>query len=302
MENKNLSDQEKTKQENVTISKKTIYIVLAILAVVLIIIAFIFFYNRKISDKAIKKGKDSTFVAKKDSVVVSKDSAKIKVEYGEEEGSPFTQYRVISNSLNLPQAKLKFGDKVFVDDSKSNEVNKIIYLENPDINPNAPSYSIGANAFIEDYRFEDYKNNFSLSPFSELASGVKKILLEKNYDDGKQYYVTQNAERARSSVAFGDFDGDGIKDVAVLMDNNEKQICRLVVICTNIATKQPYVAFAESFSDKIRINGFKKSTPIRKGEEVIESPQDGIMIKGDGYVNAIVYDSDLQKFRDFSEE
>lgn len=302
MENSKLPKHEDSQQKNFTISKKTLYIILAILIVVFITIAFIFFNSKKGQNQTIKKGNDSTSIAKKDSTVIGKDSTRA-TEYNEEEGSPYSEYRVISNSVNLPDGKLNFGDRVFVDDSKSNETTKIVYLKNPDTDANSLSYSMNAGAFIESYQFDEYKNNFSLTPFSELAPDVKKTILGEHYDNGNEYTVTQNAERAKSSVAFGDFDGDGLKDVAILMDNNEKQICRLLIICTNKETKKPYVAFAESYSDKMRINSFKRNASIYMNtEELTSSPQDGVIVKGEDISLAIVYDSNLQKFKTFSQE
>lgn len=207
---------------------------------------------------------------------------------------------MISKSITLPEGKLNFGDKVYVDDSKSDEITKIVYLKNPYTDPNAQKYSMNAGQFISSYRFEEYRNNFSLSPFSELASGVKKIILDENSYDGNHYNVTQNAERAKSSVAFGDFDGDGLRDVAIIMDNNEKQICRLLIICTNKETKEPYVAFADTYSDKMKVRGFKKSASIyMNSPEFVKAPQDGIVITGEDVVLAVVYDSNLQKFKSF---
>lgn len=302
MENKKLDEQENSQEKNVTISKKTLYIIVGLLCIVLVTGGIIFFNNKNGQNQNNKKVIDSASIVKKDSVGIVKDSAKI-ADYNEEEGSPYSEYVLISNSINLPDKKLNFGDKVFVDDSKSNETTKIVYLKDPTVDVNSPSYSMNSGAFIESYRFDEYKNNFSLSPFSDLAPDVKKTILAEHYDNGNDYTVTQNAERAKSSVAFGDFDGDGLKDVAILMDNNEKQICRLLIICTNKETKKSYVAFAERYSDKMKINSFKKNALIfMDTEELINSPKDGIIVKGEDISLAIVYDSDLQKFKSFSQE
>lgn len=60
MENSKLPKHEDSQQKNFTISKKTLYIILAILIVVLITIAFIFFNSKKGQNQTIKKGNDST--------------------------------------------------------------------------------------------------------------------------------------------------------------------------------------------------------------------------------------------------
>ena len=82
MESSKLPKHEDSQQKNFTISKKTLYIILAILIVVLITIAFIFFNSKKGQNQTIKKGNDSTSIAKKDTTVNGKDSTRA-TEYNE---------------------------------------------------------------------------------------------------------------------------------------------------------------------------------------------------------------------------
>ena len=298
-------NENQTKSEEIKIKKNTLYIGLGVLA--LIIAVILFFVFKKKNDPETIAGtvkKDSTTLVK-DSAKITTDSAKTPINYDEygEEGAPFSEYRVIANSLALPSGKLNFGDKVYVDDSRSNDSRKVVFLDNPYTNKNATTYEFDGNSFISDYQFDDYKKNFSLAPFSGLASGVKKILLEDNYSNGNKYTITQNADRAKSSVAFGDYDGDGLKDVAVILDNNEKQISRILIICTNSATKLPYTAFSENYTDKMRINSFRKgASVIMNSDGLVSSPQDGIIGNAEDLKIAIIYDSSLQKFKTYYQE
>ena len=101
----------------------------------------------------------------------------------------------------------------------------------------------------------------------------------------------------------GDFDGDGLRDVAVIQDNNEKQISHLLVICTNSATKMPYVAFEENYSDKMKINSFKKGALVfMNSDEFNNAPVDGLIVQGEDVKIAIMYDKDLQKFKTYQQE
>ncbi|PSK91623.1 hypothetical protein [Taibaiella chishuiensis] len=222
---------------------------------------------------------------------------------GEEEESPYSEYRVVANSIVLPGAKLLFGDKVFADERKSGSTRKIILLKNPYRYPGGTAYQVNPGSLIEEYRFEEYKNNFSLAPFSELSPAVKSVLLAENYSDGNKYSITQNAERAGVCLATGDFDGDGMKDIAVLMDNNEKQVCRLLILCTNKATRQPYVAFAENYADRMKVHGFRKRASVfMNTQHFVPAPQDGIIVRGEDVVLAVIYDSSLQKFKTYYQE
>lgn len=303
---------ENNHSDEVSISKKTIYTVAAILGVALLGIGIYFgFFHKKQNKPPVNTVSvsvtDSTNTPTQDTALAKTDSAtqatKEEEYYGEEE-SPYSEYRVIAKTLPVATGQLKFGDVVYSDETKSTESSKVIYLQNPaTATGGGTAYTVNANYLIYDYRFEDYKKNFSLAPFSDLGAGVKKLLLESNYSSGNSYAITQNAERAKSSVAFGDFDGDGQRDVAVLMDNNEKQISRLLVICINSATKQPYLAFAENYSDKMKINSFKKGASVfMNSDEFSGAPQDGIIAQAEDVKIAIIYDKDLQKFKTYYQE
>ena len=221
----------------------------------------------------------------------------------EGDNAPWSAYRVIGHTSDLIAKNLQFGDKVWVDDSQSEEAYKVV-LARPSANSNAPStFRLNADLLIEEYRFDKYKTNFSLAPFTTLSPGVKKILLDDNYSDGNSYSLTQNEARSKSSVAFGDFDEDGVQDVAVIMDNNEKQISRLLIFCSNKVTQQPYIAFAENYTDKMRIRSFKEKAKIfLNTTEFVPAPRDGIILTAEDVVLAIVYDMESQKFKTYFQE
>ncbi len=290
--------------ENIQISKKNLYIGLGVLAALLLAGYFIFFSKKEKKPETITTTKNDSIgkSAAVDSTKILKDSANVHNGYGEE-GSPYSDYRVIAKSIEFSNGSLTYGDKVFVDDVKSTGRTKIIYLQNPITNKNTPAYTIDDGLVISDYQFEEFKTYFSLSPFSSLPPAVKKLLLEGNYSEGNQYKITQNADRAKSCFAQGDFDGDGIMDTAVIMDNNEKQISRLVIVCTNAATKQPYVAYAENYSDKMKIRGYKKGASVyMNSSDFVKSPKDGIILTSEDIVLAIIYNSQLQKFKTYVQE
>lgn len=312
--NQNLPQNQKDSNDEVRISKKTIYTAAAVIGSLLLLLgAYFAFFGKKKEVKNDQKSvvkKDSAVpgMALKDSVAILKDSVKINKpenrdgEEGEE-GEPYSEARVIAKTLPIGSSHLNFGDKVFVDDSKSTPASKVVYLQNPMIVKNAQPYAVNSAFFIDDYQFEDYKKNFSLPPFSELMPAVKKVILDENYSDGNRYEITQNADRAKSSISFGDYDGDGMKDAAVIMDNNEKQISHLLIICTNKATKMPYVAYEENYSDKVRINNFRKGSQIFMGGDAMqESPIDGVIANAEGAKIAIIYDKELQKFKSYTQD
>lgn len=288
-------------------------IIIGIVTVAVLLAVGFLYVNKKQSqdsgDKTIKV--DSTYVT------VKKDSAKIAPdeEYDEEGYEPYSENFVIANEAYLRTEPsnaettiiktMRFGNKLYVDNDGGENVGFAkVYLDKPTgNNASGQAFYITRSAIVEQYQFEEFKKYFSLSPFSELASKTKKLILDEDYSNGTQYEVTQNADRAKYTLTYGDFDKDSVPDVAIILDNNEKQISRLLIICTNNTTKEPYLAFAENYSDKVKINSFKKgASVITNSDDLISSPNDGVMIKGEDIKLAVIYDNSLQKFKTYYQE
>jgi hypothetical protein len=302
MENLNNENQENQEQKNdeIKISKRSLYIAFSIIGALILGVSgyFVFFGKNKDAEKV---------VSQNDSVLVNKDSAKVAKkdslsdEY-EGEYDPYTSYKVISNTLILPNGqKLNFGDEVYLDVEKSTSGNSIIYLNNPYKVPSTKQYPISVDdeVLIDAYSFTEFKNSFSLPPFSSLPPGVKKVILDADgYHNGRTYSVTQNADRAKSTLSTGDFDGDGVKDYAVVLDDNENQESRLVIISINKVTKKPYVSFAENYNDKLKLKSFSKGASIyMNSSSFVKAPRDGILISNEGGGLVIIYDTNAQKYK-----
>ncbi len=284
-------------------TQKTYFILIA--GIVILLVAGAFFFLQQQNEPAPATPVRETVVAppvpeRSKSTPVLSDTPQ---EPAGDEESPYNEYRVITKDITLPGRKLLFGDKVFADERKSAGARKIILLQDPYKHPGSTAYQVNAGSLIEEYRFSDYKSNFSLAPFATLSPAVKNIILAENYSDGNKYGITQNADRAGVCLATGDFDGDGIGDVAVIMDNNEQQVCRLLILCTNKATRQPYVAFAENYADRMKLRGFRKRASVYMNtEHFVPAPQDGLIVRGEDVVLAVIYDSGLQKFKTYYQE
>ncbi len=295
--------------ENNNGSKSFLYIIVAI--VILTVVAFgIYQYQKRKSEPAPftvlpDSTKNLPMQSKKDSLP-TEDSLSIPstlpIDYDGDNG-PWVAYRIIGHSDDLTARNLRFGDKVWVDDNQSDESHKAVLMGAARNQGSNSLTRLNADLLIEEYRFEKYKTNFSLAPFATLSSGVKKILLDDNYSDGNTYSLTQNEARAKSAVAFGDFDEDGLEDVAVIIDNNEKQISRLLILCINKVTEQPYIAFAENYADKMRVRSFKKNAKIYMNiSEFVPAPREGIILTAEDVVLAILYDVQAQKFKTYFQE
>ena len=307
MENLNNENQENQEQKNdeIKISKRSLYIAFSIIGALILGVSgyFVFFGKNKDAEKVISQN---------DSVLVNKDSAKVAKKDSlsgdyEDEYDPYTLYKVISNTLTLPNGqKLNFGDEVYLDEEKSSSGNSIIYLNNPHKVPSTKQYPISVDdeVLIDSYSFTEFKNSFSLPPFSSLPPGVKKVILEADgYHDGRTYNVTQNADRAKSTLSTGDFDGDGVKDYAVILDDNEGQVSRLVIISINKVTKKPYVSFAENYNDKLKLKSFSKGASIyMNSSSFIIAPRDGVLISNEVGGLVVIYDTNAQKYKTYEQQ
>ena len=307
MENLNNENQGNQEQKNdeIKISKRSLYIAFSIIGALILGVSgyFVFFGKNKDAEKV---------VSQNDSALVNKDSAKVAKKdslSGDYEGEydPYTLYKVISNSLTLPNGqKLNFGDEVYLDEEKSSSGNSIIYLNNPHKVPSTKQYPISVDdeVLIDSYSFTEFKNSFSLPPFSSLPPGVKKVILEADgYHDGRTYNVTQNADRAKSTLSIGDFDGDGVKDYAVILDDNEGQVSRLVIISINKVTKKPYVSFAENYNDKLKLKSFSKGASIyMNSSSFIKAPRDGVLISNEVGGLVVIYDTNAQKYKTYEQQ
>jgi hypothetical protein len=304
MENLNNENQEQ-KNDEIKISKRSLYIAFSIIGALILGVSgyFVFFGKNKDAEKV---------VSQNDSALVNKDSVKVAKKdslSGDYEGEydPYTLYKVISNTLTLPNGqKLNFGDEVYLDEEKSSSGNSIIYLNNPHKVPSTKQYPISVDdeVLIDSYSFTEFKNSFSLPPFSSLPPGVKKVILEADgYHDGRTYNVTQNADRAKSTLSTGDFDGDGVKDYAVILDDNEGQVSRLVIISINKVTKKPYVSFAENYNDKLKLKSFSKGASIyMNSSSFIKAPRDGVLISNEVGGLVVIYDTNAQKYKTYEQQ
>ena len=307
MENLNNENQENQEQKNdeIKISKRSLYIAFSIIGALILGVSgyFVFFGKNKDAEKVVPQN-DSALVNKDSANVAKKDS--LSGDY-EGEYDPYTLYKVISNTLTLPNGqKLNFGDEVYLDEEKSSSGNSIIYLNNPHKVPSTKQYPISVDdeVLIDSYSFTEFKNSFSLPPFSSLPPGVKKVILEADgYHDGRTYNVTQNADRAKSTLSTGDFDGDGVKDYAVILDDNEGQVSRLVIISINKVTKKPYVSFAENYNDKLKLKSFSKGASIyMNSSSFIKAPRDGVLISNEVGGLVVIYDTNVQKYKTYEQQ
>lgn len=266
-----------------------------------------FFYKKDAKKPLTEVKKEKTDSLSRDSLHADSTQKNIISQHPspsdiDEEPTAYSE-RYLIQPVTVNGRHFRFGDKVFVNEDRSDAEKSFIYLRSSSGSFSKTPLLISSEILVPESQYEEYRQYFSLSPFSELDLKTKKLLLSENYSNGTTYSITQNAERAKSTICFGDFDADGKKDVAVITDNNEKQKSRLLIICTNTATQEKYLAFSENYSDKMKINSFKKDAKvIMNTAELTLAPVDGIILRGEDVKLAIMYDVKLQKFKTYYQE
>lgn len=190
------------------------------------------------------------------------------------------------------------GDEALLANEKNNGY-VAVYTSKPVTLSQKPIGFILESTLVEQYSFNDYKKYFSLPEFAKLDSKIKRTIIDENYFEGNSYHLTENASRSPFVTAIGDFDGDNIKDFAVMLDNMEKEYSSLIIFLTNKTTKEPYLAFRRTFQDFFKVKTFpKNSINPANGTKMT---YDAVTMYGAGYANQLYYyNVETNKFENYS--
>jgi hypothetical protein len=194
------------------------------------------------------------------------------------------------------------GDDTYSDESLLENERKngfvAIYKTRPKKISDKPFGYVSEKVIVSQYEFDNYKESFSLKEFSKLDVKIKKAIIQNSYFNSQSYTLTQNSQRAPYVLTMGDFDSDGTKEFAVILDNVENGAASsLLIFLTNRETKEFYLAFRESYTDFFKINLLQKGSTILENAQETVLSNDAISIMADEYKTiAFVYDSEAGKF------
>jgi hypothetical protein len=194
------------------------------------------------------------------------------------------------------------GDDTYSDESILENERKngfvAVYRTKPKKISDKPFGYVSEKVIVSQYEFDNYKESFSLKEFSILDVKIKKAIIENSYYNNQSYTLTQNSQRAPHVLTTGDFDGDGTKEFAVILDNvQDGAASSLLIFLTNKETKEFYLTFRESYTDFFKINFLQKGSTILENAQETVLSNDAISIMADEYKTiAFVYDSEAGKF------
>lgn len=215
-----------------------------------------------------------------------------------------------------------FGTKVFIksvyDDEYEGNVGDETVLENERVNEYVAVYASKPKTLSQkpigyilekvltfEYEFNTFKKYFSLTEFKKLDSNIKRMINENSYLNGSQYYLTENTHKAPNAIAYGDFDSDGKKDVAVILDCVEKEQSLVLIFLYNASTKEPYIAYKTEFAEYLKIKSIPKETPTEHWDQETEKntiktyKKDIVEIYGADTRSLIIYDEVTNKLKLF---
>ena len=156
---------------------------------------------------------------------------------------------------------------------------------------------------LQDMYYNDRFNRiFPLKEAQQLPTHIKKALVEdSSYDD--EYCFTQDMNRIKSSIVRADFNKDGEKDIAVLLEQNN-YMHKLYVLCYNKDLKQSYKAHTDYNGGFAVLRFFDEGSLIFMGGEKLEkAPNCGLIYestqKEDGFKYVVVYEPKTMKFAQY---
>jgi hypothetical protein len=194
------------------------------------------------------------------------------------------------------------GDESLLENEKSNGF-VAVYFKKPKTLQEKPNGYMTEKVLEYQYEFQKYQKYFSLPEFQKLDSNLKRVIMDNDYVNNKSFYLTESSQKAPNAICSGDFDGDGLKDVAVVLDNVENESSLVLVFLMNSSTKEPYVAYKKEFYEYLKIKKNSKNTSFtiinendeNEGETMMPTLEYVEIFGNDGYTQHVVYDKNSNK-------
>lgn len=249
---------------------------------------------------------------------LNKDTTENKDVYGEEMYAipNKTLLRSSMNSSSRVVDTLRFGAKVYIKrfgySEEEGYVNAeallknekqngyiAVYANSPKTLDQEPIGYVNEKTLVEEYEFKKFKKYFSLKEFTAIESKNKRIILENTSINNGNYYLTQDAKRAPYTIVNGDFDGDGLMDFCVALDNVDDRDSAVLVFLTNSQTKEPYLAYTKVFDDYIKLRKMNKNEMVDYKGTVKGIEHDAVFVINDSSFNILVYDDSSNKILNY---
>lgn len=190
--------------------------------------------------------------------------------------------------------KLKFGTKVYTKniDKKSNvddvdptllEREKrnnyiAIYAQKPVLLSEKPVGYINIENILEKSEFKNYKPKPKVVVPIKIESAIKATIESNLFIDEMEYVFSKDTERFNKSIIYGDFNNDGNKDFAVILDSSDNLNSIIQIYFNNPAENIYKLVFKKRYASLLKIKLIEKENEVMINSEITTFPLDGVLI------------------------
>lgn len=190
--------------------------------------------------------------------------------------------------------KLKFGTKVYTknldEESVVDAIDETllerekrgkfvaIYAKEPVLLSEKPVGYIHEDDIIQKDEFQNYKPKEKKIIPIKIESGIKATIESNLFVDEIEYNFAKDINRFNKSIIYGDFNSDGNKDFAVILDNVDKTNSVVQIYFNNPAENIYSLVYNKAYPSLLKIKLIKSENDVMVNSEITKFPLDGVLI------------------------
>jgi hypothetical protein len=170
-----------------------------------------------------------------------------------------------------------------------------VYAEKPTRINDLPVGYMSEEEFVQKEKFKDYKPEIKEEEIIKYSATILDAVETNSDFDGTIYFLSENAKRSKEALAFGDYNNDGVKDMAVIVDDTSSSKSGILIFFKGVEGYK--LAYKKGFASRVSLKTIKKETPIVLKVESTIFPSDGVYAtekSGNSYFH--IYDNDVNEF------
>lgn len=190
---------------------------------------------------------------------------------------------------------LKFGTKIYTKNVDLKNPNGIeidesllereirngfvaVYAKKPITLSEMPVGYMAIEDIIEKSEFKNFKR--ILETTDQIIFPPEIIFEIENHleIENEIYDFAQDLDRYNNSIVYADFNDDGAKDFAVVIDNSEKTRSAILLFINNLNKQKYDLAYKKSYSSLLKIKTILKDEEVMVNSEKTTFPYDGVLI------------------------
>lgn len=168
-----------------------------------------------------------------------------------------------------------------------------------------PADSVNVDGWASPEDFANWKNaTFPIPQYDDIPTpfkrGIVKIFLGNGYLNGKEgddiYFFTKIKDRAYRVIAYGDFTGQGDREMAFVLENSDFESSAIFIIPQN-----GNILYWKKLSNELpTIKSFKKGALIYMDKmELVPAPNDGIIKQTKNSKYVLIYNRQTKTFDEY---